>query len=845
MSPSTSRLSASTTPPPPSASPQHQRRAQSVSYLQSASPYSPTRDYDPSDYTPSGYFPPVAQVTSSASSNGNGYGNGNGSPYQAPVPVTPPTPGSSSNNNVSPHKRRHHSLHNLGPLMVPSPPRPSLSTPPPHGLSSYVIEEENEEEVAEANKLPAALKAQEDDFPVEDGDEESFLPLPSPTSPSMLFQVPPTTSIAVASSATSSRTEHARSHSRIHERNLSVFFPRPGQATQGYGDTFTDPNTSASTSAPTPVVDISSPTSSRVSDGRSPPPSKSRRGHHHKHSVSHNFFSFMEPGRSQNAASPISPPPMAHGRRASIANASGHVAAMPFPKQSHLRHKHAGLPSPLRFFILSTFYLPASTRGQLLLAVGQVVLGASLWITGQAAEALSVTGLGYLIVFDGLGALSRIFVDGARGVEALLGAFGSGIGNSSMRTPYGSRRLVTLSHFSQAIYLLFSAVYVCKESVEHVLLLHGGAEHVGAHGAGHGGMGHGEAGAGITAPGAHGGSAGVLEEGIKFPVVLLALSAMLTLLTSAMMSNHYALAQAIGPTSSSAAMLPSRPRPATTLRSPSIVERVMNPFTAMILMFSVGLCAAGLTIPGAQLAPLDKVVALMQSIAMFYVAYPAAVTTGQVLLQTAPDPHSLNSLAVQSAVRDVSHLDSSEKLARAPGVLIKLSLCQIENHPLVISLDRPHVWQMTTHPASINASSSSTSHTPSNGSLQSDGGASLVATLVVYVKPDCTDQEVLNVTKYCRERCRGPLRLGDQGPDLANDRCGELTVQVVRAKRGAQGYWQHDEKSAAGIDVEYLNREQHGHEHGNGAAAGHGHSHAQRKQDHGSHSGHGGHSHVH
>lgn len=55
-----------------------------------------------------------------------------------------------------------------------------------------------------------------------------------------------------------------------------------------------------------------------------------------------------------------------------------------------------------------------------------------------------------------------------------------------------NQRLVTLSHFSQAIYLLFSAVYVCKESIEHVLLLHGPNEVEGSHGVGHGGMGHGE-----------------------------------------------------------------------------------------------------------------------------------------------------------------------------------------------------------------------------------------------------------------------------------------------------------------------------------------------------------------
>ena len=48
------------------------------------------------------------------------------------------------------------------------------------------------------------------------------------------------------------------------------------------------------------------------------------------------------------------------------------------------------------------------------------------------------------------------------------------------------------------------------------------------------------------------------------------------------------------------------------------------------------LAAASLLIPAQQLAPLDKVVALLQSIAMFYIAYPAAVATGRVLLQTAP-----------------------------------------------------------------------------------------------------------------------------------------------------------------------------------------------------------------
>lgn len=61
-----------------------------------------------------------------------------------------------------------------------------------------------------------------------------------------------------------------------------------------------------------------------------------------------------------------------------------------------------------------------------------------------------------------------------------------------------------------------------------------------------------------------------------------------------------------------------------------------NPFTLTVMVFSSSLAIASLLIPAQQLAPLDKVVALLQSIAMFYIAYPAAIATGKALLQTAP-----------------------------------------------------------------------------------------------------------------------------------------------------------------------------------------------------------------
>ena len=50
------------------------------------------------------------------------------------------------------------------------------------------------------------------------------------------------------------------------------------------------------------------------------------------------------------------------------------------------------------------------------------MLGASLWIAGQSGESLAVTGLGYLVVFDGIGALSSVIIEGnARGTERLWG----------------------------------------------------------------------------------------------------------------------------------------------------------------------------------------------------------------------------------------------------------------------------------------------------------------------------------------------------------------------------------------------------------------------------------------
>lgn len=54
------------------------------------------------------------------------------------------------------------------------------------------------------------------------------------------------------------------------------------------------------------------------------------------------------------------------------------------------------------------------------------------------------------------------------------------------------------------------------------------------------------------------------------------------------------------------------------------------------------------------MAPLDKVLALLESAAMFYIAYPAAVATGSVLLQTAPPLETGQMAALQRGIRQAS-----------------------------------------------------------------------------------------------------------------------------------------------------------------------------------------------
>lgn len=391
-----------------------------------------------------------------------------------------------------------------------------------------------------------------------------------------------------------------------------------------------------------------------------------------------------------------------------------------------------------------------------------------------------------------------------------------------------SARLVTLSHFSQAVYLLFSAVYVCKESVEHVLLLHGPQDADGAHGAGHGGVGHGE-GLAVVADG-HGDRCApgfltfvVLSSGadltrararppprssISLPHRALFLAAVLATTLAVTARNHSGLSHALrrtpasrAPSSSSRAQLPS-------LGPPAVLTHLVNPFTATVLLFSVGLLSAAFVLPpcvasaprshrcGAPQADLPVL-----PLAARPLPHPTQ-RTARPRRQGPRPPRVVRNVLRRAARRERDGTGPAADFAgegqrgrqecrgpRAGGAFWPLGPClvspvspavgqgvtdqarhgwrtQLEALPAVQSVDRPHIWQL--------ASSSPSPSSPSPSSPH----PTLIATLVIHAHPHTTDADLLGVTRHARQRTeRANERLRDRGE-------GEQVEVVVQVKRG-------------------------------------------------------------
>lgn len=192
-----------------------------------------------------------------------------------------------------------------------------------------------------------------------------------------------------------------------------------------------------------------------------------------------------------------------------------------------------------------------------------------------------------------------------------------------------------------------------------------------------------------------------------------------------------------------------------------------------------------------QQRPADLFLAAVEVLLTFWVAYPAAVTLAEVVLQTAPDRGMPGGqmealLRVMREVCTISHTPPCTILTLAGPH-------QIERHPNVLHLPAPHVWQLTVpshtgflafksrteeeherdarhhHPHSHSHRENGHAHgehrRPTGGS-----GPNLVVTIQLHVVQNLEDVECLELTRWAWERCVRALGQGEEG----------VTVGIVR-----------------------------------------------------------------
>ena len=307
--------------------------------------------------------------------------------------------------------------------------------------------------------------------------------LPSPLSASFPTSPPsPTNSIrpnisishspSDASQLGNAFSKAPRRHTRLHSRNLSVFFPRPGSVPHGTidedggqelevpvdveaplepmaGSTINLPGSRSTHQSLTPLGQGftfgTRPPSSQgpvpelmtePHSANSTSSSASRRGHHHKHSLSHNFFSFLEPGsgplpnheediHGQPTSRPQSPwvPVSTLPASAAPSNSSFNVPT-PINGHANVGQQHRDVePGQISY-------------GAAAVSSIQFVLGAWIWVSGQQVGSISCTGLGYWVVFDSFGVALTKVIPGWLASRSSKASFAEKE-RESIRRPYG------------------------------------------------------------------------------------------------------------------------------------------------------------------------------------------------------------------------------------------------------------------------------------------------------------------------------------------------------------------------------------------------------------------------
>ncbi|KAI0752742.1 hypothetical protein C8Q80DRAFT_1267246 [Daedaleopsis nitida] len=608
-----------------------------------------------------------------------------------------------------------------------------------------------------------------------------FSPItPSPLSasfPPQQLDMPPDGKISASRTAPELNKQHAltfengvkpappssRRHSRIHSRNLSVYFPRPGSlpattiaedgaqeldfsssppddgvlipsASPGPGqrtfrEGFTFGARPPSSASATQTTQPTSPESQSGSAGGA-----ARRGHHHKHSLSHNFFSFLEPGAQSPPSelhtqptpvpvspwAPISPFPSSQSVKA-MANEKVYANGRPATATK------AGDKDKIGKIRAPTHISPVAVGA----ALWQFALGAWLWITGQQVGSLSCTGLGYWVVFDAFGVAVGHILPNYLARHSL---------QSETRRPYGNARVETVMTFAQSVYLIFTSVYVCKETVEHLLLSSGEGHH------------H------------HHGDEVASVFGIEFPTHLVIITLISLLSTSVFLNNNAKLVSTAGNRIPSlVSLLPSRSRySSSALNYPTpLVNLLTNPYALAPVSFALAVLFIASSVPLRQHQLFDLLIAGAETVVTFNIAYRAAVALGAVLLQTSP----------------------ARGLAGGRMEAFLRAMREIERHPQVLHLPAPHIWQLTPSLAVADADAPSpyASAGASAAALERAQGPaqSLVVTLELHVRHDLEDTEVLRLTRWAWERCVHALHFGTRGGEGGEGEA-EVTVGIVK-----------------------------------------------------------------
>lgn len=164
----------------------------------------------------------------------------------------------------------------------------------------------------------------------------------------------------------------------------------------------------------------------------------------------------------------------------------------------------------------------------------------------------------------------------------------------------------------------------------------------------------------------------------------------------------------------------------------------------------------------------DLVLAAVETVATFNVAYRASVVLGTVLLQTSPE-RGLSGGRMEAFLRAMKEVRKFNIILNTISNFLQLS--QVERHPQVLHLPAPHIWQLTPSLADTQPSS-----TTNKGPAQS-----LVVTMELHVPKDLGDDDVLELTRWAWERCVNALHFGTGKVGQDGERSeAEVTVGVVR-----------------------------------------------------------------